>query len=132
MVLFLQPRQYITFMNKYLTEVTHEQYSQHKWRHIRRCLTKDTESKNTIHYVEKNLEGKQIKVNTKPRIFKLNAKAVLLYGSDQSLQKTLTRIQAIHQHMPARNPTPDVVRQGIQHDTLGMDQTTTCTHKNMK
>ena len=31
----------------------------------------------------------------------------------------------IHQQMPAQNPTPAVVRQGIQHYTLEMDQTTT-------
>ena len=31
----------------------------------------------------------------------------------------------LHQQMPMQNPTPAVIRQGTQHYTLGMDQTTT-------
>ena len=30
----------------------------------------------------------------------------------------------LYQQMPAKDPTPEVVRQGIQHNTLEMDQTT--------
>ena len=31
----------------------------------------------------------------------------------------------LHQGIPAQNPTPEVVTQGIQHYTLEMDQTIT-------
>ena len=47
--------------------------------------------------------AKQIKTNTKLRIFNSNVKAVLLYGSEtwRSTQKTLKKNTDLHQQMPA-------------------------------
>ncbi|KAK2185049.1 hypothetical protein NP493_247g03088 [Ridgeia piscesae] len=62
--------------------------------------------------------AKQIKTNTKLRIFNSNVKAVLLYGSEtwRSTQKTLKRIHTF---------INKCLRQDIQHYTLENDQATT-------
>ena len=85
-------------------------------------MAKQVYRKNSsIHHVGKTLEGKakQIKLNTKLRIFNSNVKTVLFYGSEtwQSTQKTLKRIQTFINKCHAQNLTPEVDRQGIQHDT---------------
>ena len=67
------------------------QYNQQIWRHRRRRQSKDTESKSCVQI----WRVKQIKTNTKLRIFNSTVKAVLLYGSEtwRSTQKTLKSIQ---------------------------------------
>ena len=66
-----------------------------KRKHRRRCQNKDKEGKSCIHLVKKNWRAKQIKINTKLRIFSSNVMAVLLNGSEtwRNTQKTLKRTQ---------------------------------------
>ena len=69
-------------------------------------------------------KAKQIKINTKRRIFNSNVKALLLEDMAKYTEDTKKNTD-VHQQMLAQNPTPEVDRQGTQHFTLEVDQTTT-------
>ena len=68
-------------------------------------------------------KAKQIKLNSKLRIFNSNVKSVLFYGSVNYTRKTKKNTY-LHQQMPAQNLTHKIVRQGIQRYATGKYQTT--------
>ena len=74
-------------------------------------------------------KAKQIKLNSKLRIFNSNVKSVLFYGSVNYTRKTKKNTD-LHQQMPAQNLTHKMVRQGIQLYATGKDQTTVSRKRN--